>query len=138
MDTLQQLANKLPSAQTFIDAIDEAIKDNLNTPKLLSVIGNASYHSSAEQLEVLYRLEKKMLKVGLFEEQEIPPTPLSERGQCPPEITDLANQRLTAKAEKNYALADELRNQIQDQGYAIKDIPGGFEIEKISRKYRLT
>jgi len=44
---------------------------------------------------------------------------------------DLANQRATAKAEKNYTLADELRNQIQEKGYDIKDIPGGFEIKKV-------
>jgi len=47
----------------------------------------------------------------------------TEEGVIPPHITDLANQRLVAKAEKNYALADELRNQIQEQGYSIKDIP---------------
>jgi cysteinyl-tRNA synthetase len=43
----------------------------------------------------------------------------------------LANQRLQAKQEKNYTLADELRNQIQSKWYWIKDIPWGFEIEKI-------
>ena len=39
------------------------------------------------------------------------------------EITQLANQRLQAKQEKYYQLADELRNQIQTKGYSIKDIP---------------
>ena len=51
--------------------------------------------------------------------------------EIPEEITQLANQRLEAKKEKNYALADELRNQIQSKWYNIKDIPGWFEIEKI-------
>lgn len=46
----------------------------------------------------------------------------------PAEITDLANQRVIAKQEKNYALADELRNQIQSAGYTIKDTPNGFEL----------
>jgi cysteinyl-tRNA synthetase len=49
----------------------------------------------------------------------------------PAEITQLANQRLQAKQEKNYALADEFRSQIQSKWYNIKDIPGWFEIEKI-------
>jgi cysteinyl-tRNA synthetase len=43
----------------------------------------------------------------------------------------LANQRLQAKQEKNYALADELRAKIQAEWFNIKDIPGWFEIEKI-------
>jgi cysteinyl-tRNA synthetase len=49
----------------------------------------------------------------------------------PAEITELANQRLKAKQEKNYALADELRAKIQAEWYNIKDIPWGFEIEKL-------
>jgi cysteinyl-tRNA synthetase len=49
----------------------------------------------------------------------------------PAEITELANQRLKAKQEKNYALADELRAKIQEKWYNIKDIPWSFEIEKI-------
>ena len=32
---------------------------------------------------------------------------------------------------KNYALADELRAKIQAEWYSIKDIPWGFEIERI-------
>jgi cysteinyl-tRNA synthetase len=51
--------------------------------------------------------------------------------EIPEEITQLANQRFEAKKEKNYSLADELRNQIQTKWYSIKDIPWGFEIEKI-------
>ena len=50
--------------------------------------------------------------------------------EIPEEITQLANQRLKAKQEKNYQLADELRNKIQSKGYSIKDIPWWFEIEK--------
>jgi cysteinyl-tRNA synthetase len=42
----------------------------------------------------------------------------------------LANQRVVAKEEKDYALADELRNQIQEAGFVIVDVPNGFAIEK--------
>jgi hypothetical protein len=47
----------------LVDQIDEAIKDNLNTPKLLSVINNALTSPTTEELEALYRLDKKFLKV---------------------------------------------------------------------------
>jgi len=39
---------------------------------------------------------------------------VEERIEIPSEIYSLANQRLQAKKNKNYALADELRNKIQD------------------------
>jgi cysteinyl-tRNA synthetase len=35
----------------------------------------------------------------------------------------LAEQRIQAKKDKNFSLADELRNKIQDAGYKIKDTP---------------
>ena len=35
------------------------------------------------------------------------------------------------KKEKNFALADQLRTQIQEAGFEIKDTPGGFEIKKV-------
>lgn len=123
VSSLQSLAEKIPTAESFIDEIDEAIKDNFNTPKLLSVINNVSHQITLEQLMVVYRLENNFLKLWLFEREE--------KAEIPTEITDLANQRLVAKTEKNYTLADQLRDQIQSQGYSIKDIPWGFEIEKI-------
>lgn len=61
--TLAELAEKFPQAEKLIDAIDEAMKDNLNTPKLLSVVNNALNAPSVEELEVLYWLETNILKV---------------------------------------------------------------------------
>jgi cysteinyl-tRNA synthetase len=49
------------------------------------------------------------LKLDLFEKIE------EESVEIPAEIEELAQQRLQAKAEKNYALADELRNKITEK-----------------------
>jgi len=106
----------------FQDQIISAFLDNFNTPKVLSIIGEKKVFTSSE-LNYLTFLEKKVLKVWLFEEEK-------NEIEIPEEITNLANQRLTAKKEKDYALADELRNQIQNAGFEIKDIPEGFEIVK--------
>jgi len=48
----------------------------------------------------------------------------------PQEITDLANKRAEAKKAKDYAQADRIRDEIQAKGYIVKDVPGGFKIEK--------
>ena len=50
--------------------------------------------------------------------------------EIPEEITELANKRAEAKKAKDYAEADRLRNEIQAKGYTVKDVPGGFKIEK--------
>ena len=50
----------------------------------------------------------------------------------PSEITDLANKRKVAKANKDFKLADEIRQQIKDLGYELLDKKGGeFDIKKI-------
>ena len=48
----------------------------------------------------------------------------------PEEITELANKRAEAKKAKDYAEADRIRDEIQAKGYTVKDVPGGYKIEK--------
>jgi len=49
----------------------------------------------------------------------------------PEEILKLVEQRKTAKANKDWALADELRNKVQEKGYTIKDTKTETIVEKI-------
>ena len=51
------------------------------------------------------------------------PTVISD--DPPPEIHALSQQRLAAKAAKDFALADALRNQAEAQGWEIRDTPEG-------------
>ena len=50
--------------------------------------------------------------------------------EIPQEIKDMAEKRFAAKKEKNFALADELRDKIQQAGYVVKDRKDGYEIEE--------
>ena len=45
-------------------------------------------------------------------------------------IKALAEKRKAAKAEKNYALADEIRKEIADKGFILVDTKDGFTIKK--------
>jgi cysteinyl-tRNA synthetase len=57
---------------------------------------------------------------------------LNEKIEVPQEILDLVEERKNAKANKDYAKADELRDLINSKGYSIKDSADGkVEIEKI-------
>jgi cysteinyl-tRNA synthetase len=51
--------------------------------------------------------------------------------KIPDEVTELAKQRVSAKKEKNFALADELREKIKILGYNIEDTRQGVKITKI-------
>lgn len=102
--------------------LEEALWDNLNTPKLFAEINNWLKDNTEWIFEVISYFEDHLLKLGLFEQE------LSI--DIPVEITAFADQRLQAKKDKNYVLADELRNKIAELWWTVKDTKEGYEIIK--------
>ena len=49
--------------------------------------------------------------------------------QAPNEVRRLAEQRADARAAKDFAAADALRDQIAELGWVVTDAPGGFDLE---------
>ena len=45
-------------------------------------------------------------------------------------IQALADERQRARADKNWARADEIRDELKAKGYTIKDTPQGVQIIK--------
>ena len=55
----------------------------------------------------------------------------AKKADIPQEIIELAQKRVEAKKNKDWASADALRNEIQSAGYIIEDAPGNtFRIKK--------
>ena len=50
--------------------------------------------------------------------------------EIPQEIISLAEERLVARQNKDWAKSDELRGLIKQKGYTIKDSKEGYEITK--------
>ena len=55
-----------------------------------------------------------------------------ETVQIPEEIQQLAKQRWEAKVAKDWELADQLRSELTDKGWKIKDAKDGFELAKVA------
>ena len=51
--------------------------------------------------------------------------------EIPAEILELAEQRKNARKDKNFTLADEIRDKITALGYSVKETRQGTEIKKI-------
>ena len=51
---------------------------------------------------------------------------------APENLYELGRARQAARAEKNFALADQLRDQIAQAGYEIVDVASGFELHEKS------
>ena len=47
---------------------------------------------------------------------------------APDSVHELAKARLAARAEKNFALSDQLRDEIAAQGFEVVDVAGGYEL----------
>ncbi len=52
---------------------------------------------------------------------------------APDSVHELAIARQAARAEKNFALADQLRDEIAAQGFEVVDVAGGYELRPKKR-----
>jgi cysteinyl-tRNA synthetase len=101
----------------------EYINDDLNMPMALSLIPEVlkSKLENSEKLALILDFDKVF---GLKLEKILEPV------NVPKEVENLALEREEARKEKNYEKADELRKEIEDMGYIVKDTSDGFEIFK--------
>ncbi len=109
----------------YNDKFEEAINDDLNLPLAIGVLWTLLKLPKSKDV---YNLALKWDKVFALNFDSV--KEVKEQIEVPAEVAQLAEQRLSARKEKNWALSDQLRNQIADLGYLIKDTAGGYEITK--------
>ena len=110
----------------FVDAIN----DDLNIPYALGVLWtmlkdipcSKAVFDLALEMDKIFGLSFDSLKEEVAEQKP--------QEDIPQEVKELAEKRAEAKKQKDFALADELRNQIDKLGYLIIDGRQGFEIKK--------
>ena len=116
-----------PEARDRFAPAFEALLDNLNVPKALGETFRAAAavekdpaSATPEDLEGLVRVVEG---IGLV-------LPDLATPEAPPDVVDLAEQRARARAEKDFEASDRLRDQIADTGWAVRDVPGGYTLER--------
>src|SRR5690606_7251513 len=112
-----------------LDELEGYLLDDLNTPQAMSVLhGLASEINKATDGEKL-QLQKVLRKAGSFigllqqdAEAWFKWAPASSAGGLSDaEIDQLIQERIDAKQAKNFARADEIRNQLKEQGIILED-----------------
>jgi len=53
---------------------------------------------------------------------------LAERPEAPRDVLELAERRQAARAERDFAAADRLRDELAAAGWEVRDEPGGFRL----------
>jgi cysteinyl-tRNA synthetase len=93
---------------------EKALEDDFNTPAALAIL-----HEWA-RIGALEELRRGLAVFGLGS--------LAARHEAPPEVVELAEARLTARIQGDFAEADRLREEIADTGWEVRDVGAGYEL----------
>lgn len=119
--------------QKTLDHFAESLADDLNISAALAAIFDfvrdmnclcdAGQLSKGEAQEALALMKKFNSVLGILSFEKREP-------EIPEELKLAFERRLQARQEKNWKLADELRDFIQQRGYVIEDTPNGVRLKK--------
>ena len=114
-------------AQKALDAFTAAVNDDLNIPKAFAALfdlvreTNASGTCSKAVLDVFQKMDT-VLGVIFFGK--------AAKVEVPAEVQALLDARAAARAAKNWAESDRLRDEIAAAGWAVKDSKDGQSVTK--------
>ena len=111
----------------FDSLFKNAISDDLNTSNALTILFDLLKDDSLNSSSKLYLVEKfdSVFSLDLVEhEKEIDSELLSK-------INELIDKRNAAKKDKDYGLADSIRDELKEMGVVIKDTREGTTFEII-------
>ena len=108
----------------------ESLLDDLNTPKVLALLNTLSNKLSTANNEEKSNIKNNLLTAGkiLGIMQEDPNIWLGYNQSTNPEkeeIEGLINQRNEARRDKDFKLADEIRDKLKIKGIEIEDTNNG-------------
>jgi len=105
------------------DRFFDALAEDFNTPKALGFLNEwiADSMAPASQGRGNEHLREMLGVLGL----EMLLAPMAE---APAEVRAMAEQRERARAERDFATSDRLREEIAAQGWDVRDGAGGFEL----------
>jgi cysteinyl-tRNA synthetase len=125
----EKSSSKSPALVT-ISNFESAMNDDLNTPLALTHLYETITETNKEIKSIspdeagqILNAFKKINKVfGLrFSEVEI---------EVPGKVKKLAEERLGARNSKDFAKADELREEIEKLGFEVEDLDEGYKLKK--------
>ncbi len=112
----------------YLREFEDAVNDDLNIPKALGIAWNAAKHDVKSQkiYDLLLRFDNILaLNIEAEEKKEEVAAPLDE------EIKMMIEQRNEARKNKDYALADRIRNELKEKGVMIEDTAEGTKYKLI-------
>ncbi len=108
----------------YRDEFSAAINDDINIPLALGVLWNMLKEPTSTKIYDLALDFDRVFGLRLDEQPKIEVSPVPEN------VIALCEKRLAARAEKDWALSDKLRDEISALGYTVIDKKGGYDVKK--------
>lgn len=113
-------------AKTYLEEYHQHLCADLNMPRVLSVLWNLLKDGDISGKEKWTLLTQMDRVIGLkLSELEI------DEPELPADIEKLLKERETARKQKNYTKADEIRKILSDRGFSVEDSADGSKIHHI-------
>ena len=108
----------------------ETINDDLNIPSAMGIVWEIirNPEKSNQYAELLLDFDK-VLGLDLINSQKY--LEEEKKIELPEEIKELIEKRKIARENKEWNKSDEIREQLKEKGYLVKDTKDGMNVEKI-------
>ena len=118
----------------FMKDFTDALDNDINTAMGITVIYDVlkSKANGATKLALIAKYDEVLGLDLIANAKELAENAGSASADIPAEVLELVEQRKTARKDKNFALADELRDKIAALGYEVKETRQGTEINKLN------
>jgi cysteinyl-tRNA synthetase len=124
-DVLRRLDSGAPGLDHLVDSFFDALADDFNTPQARAVlfawIAEANRRSDAGEHVGPGRLGEMLYALGLE-------ALLETEDEAPEELQRLAVERGEARAARDFERADQIRDQLAQAGWEIRDTPDGARL----------
>lgn len=121
---------------SFKNKFEEAIFDDLNVPLALGVLFTMLKQPKSKDIyELAITIDSVLgLKFNEAEEYLSNIVHVTDAETIPQNVIEVAQRRLEARRQKDFAMSDSLRNELNALGYSIKDSKEGYELIKNQNK----
>jgi cysteinyl-tRNA synthetase len=128
-DVVRRLDADAPGIDDFADTFFDALADDFNTPQARAVlfewVAEANRRMDAGVAVGPGRLGEMLYALGLE-------TLLEADDEAPDELQRLAAERDEARAARDFERADQIRDQLAESGWEIRDTPEGARLVRRS------
>ncbi len=119
------------TAKDYLGRFTTAMQDDLNTAQALAALWETTKDSTISPRTHLSLVMQFDSYFGLgLDQVEYKSAVVEDHAKLPKEVQSLLSQRSAARAEQNWQLSDQLRDQLGELGYAVTDADGEQVVER--------